>query len=360
MTLLELGWNDFFAQAFAPHAAEGRAPARVTLQLKGFYEVTGEAGAQLAECAGRFVNGAKSPADYPAIGDWVAVTPLPGEATRAHIHAVLPRRTKFSRQAAGEEEATEQVIAANVDTVFLVSGLDENFNLRRIERYLAATWASGAQPVVLLNKADLCPEADGRRQAVAAIAPAVPVRVVSAATRRGLKLLAPWLRPGETVAFLGSSGVGKSTLINRLVGGQEQLTQEVRAADGKGRHTTTSRELIVAPGGFIVIDTPGMRALQPWEAGAGVAAAFEDVAAISAQCKFRDCSHSVEPGCAVQAALAAGSLELARWQSYLRLQRATAHGERRGNRRAEQAQKVNVKKLTKGLRQRIREKQGDE
>ena len=360
MHLADLGWNDFFAQAFAPYAAEGCLPARVTLELKGYFEVTGEFGAKLGECTGKYVNSAATTADYPAIGDWVAVTPQPGDDTRANIHARLPRRTRFSRKTAGQEDV-EQIVAANIDTVFLVSALDGNYHLHRLERYLAAAWSSGAQPVILLNKADLADDdAAALKAEIATVAPAVPVFVVSAQTRRGLKALAPYLTPGATIALLGSSGVGKSTLINRLVGERLQDTQEVREADGKGRHTTTSRELLIAPSGVIVIDTPGMREIQPWDAGAGVDAAFGDVAAIAARCRFRDCAHTVEPGCAVQAALADGSLELARWQSFLRLGRATAHEVRRTDRQAQQQHKSHHKKLTKSLRQRVREKHGDE
>lgn len=359
MTLAALGWNDDLTLAFAPYTAEGCEPARVTLELKGYCEVTGESGARLGECSGKFIHAAKAPADYPAIGDWVAVTPQPGDPTRVAIQAVLPRRTKFSRRAAGED-VLEQIVAANVDTVFLVSSLDGNHHLHRLERYLAAAYASGAQPVVLLNKADLVDETDTIPREIAEAAPAVPVFVISAKTRRGLKALAPWLQPGQTIALLGSSGVGKSTLINRLMGGQVQFTQEVREADNKGRHTTTQRELLVTSDGVIIIDTPGMREIQPWEAGAGLAAAFDDVAAIAARCKFRDCTHTVEPGCAVTAALGAGSLDLARWQSYQRMLRATAHEVRRVDRPAAQQHKAKMKKLTKSLRQRVHEKSGEE
>ncbi len=358
MTLADLGWDDRFAEAFAPHAAAGCVPARVTLELKGFFEVTGEAGAQLGECTGKFIHAAHTGADYPAIGDWVAITPQPGEETRAAIHAVLPRRTKFSRKAAGEQ-VVEQVVAANVDTVFLVSSLDGNHHQHRLERYLAAAWASGAQPVVLLNKADLNDDTAALTAEIAGVAPNVPVFVTSAQTRRGLKALAPYLQPGKTIALLGSSGVGKSTLINRLVGDRVQDTQEVREADNKGRHTTTQRELFVAPSGVIVIDTPGMRELAPWDAAAGIDAAFGDVTAVAARCKFRDCSHTVEPGCAVQAALADGSLDATRWEAYLRMQRASAYEVRRTSLSAQQRAKVDHKKAVKALRGRVREKSGE-
>lgn len=359
MTLAQLGWNDFFAQAFAPHAAAGWVPARVSLELKGHLEVTGEFGATLGQCTGRFINQALTPAEFPAIGDWVAVSPQPGEANRMHIHALLPRQTKFSRKTAGEEDL-EQIVAANIDTVFLVSAFDGNYHLHRVERYLAAAWASGAQPVILLNKADLATEADDAPAELAAAAPGIPVHLVSAQTRRGLKALAPYLQPGRTVALLGSSGVGKSTLINRLVGENLQFTQEVRESDRKGRHTTTQRELLVAPGGFIVIDTPGMREIQPWFAEDSVRTAFADLLALTTQCRFRDCTHTVEPGCAVQAALNAGTLSPSRWHSCQRLLGATTRPRSYGDRRAEQEKKRGVKKATKLLRRRVQEKSGED
>lgn len=358
MTLAQLGWNDTFAAAFVPHAAAGCVPARVTLELKGFFEVTGENGARLGECAGRLAHATRAGADYPAIGDWVAITPLPGDETRAIIHAVLPRRTRFSRKAAGEQ-SVEQVVAANVDTVFLVTALDGNYNLHRTERYLAATWASGAEPVVLLNKADLNDETAAILAELGVAGRGVPVHVVSARTRRGLKALAPYLRPGRTIALLGSSGVGKSTLINRLIGEQLQDTQEVRE-DNKGRHTTTQRELIVAPEGFIVIDTPGMREFAPWDAAAGIDTAFDDVTAVTTGCKFRDCTHTVEPGCAVQAALAGGTLAPDRWQAYLRLQRAAAYEVRRVNPEAQQQHRKHWKKVIKAYRQRVQTESKEE
>ncbi|MCM2273533.1 MAG: ribosome small subunit-dependent GTPase A [Candidatus Didemnitutus sp.] len=359
MTLADLGWTDEWATAFAPHTAAGRQPARVTLQLKGFWETTTPDTARLAQCTGKFLSETAAIADMPAVGDWVAIEPLPGDDTRALIHAVLPRRTKFSRKAAGERDV-EQVVAANIDTVFLVSSLDANFNLRRIERYLAAARASGAQPVIVLNKSDLTREAAALRAEVAAIARDVPIVVTSALKRGGVKPLRAWLQPRTTVAFLGSSGVGKSTLINELVGEEVLFTQEVRDIDGKGRHTTTQRELILSPEGVLIIDTPGMRELQPWQADEAVDDVFADIRDLTLRCKFTDCSHTTEPGCAIAPALADGSLELSRWQSYQRLQRETAFEIRRVDRRASQKHKTEWKKITKQLRQRVQEKRGED
>lgn len=359
MTLKELGWSDPLAAALAGRAEPGWTPARVTLELKGFFEVTDASGARLGECTGRFINEATTAAAYPAIGDWVAVTPRPGDATRADIHAVLPRRTKFSRKAAGDQ-TVEQVIAANIDTVFLVNALDSVVNVRRIERYLLATWASGARPVVLLNKADLVDDPAPAIAALATVAPQVPVHAVSGHSRLGFKALAPYLQPGQTIAFLGPSGVGKSTLINRLMRRAVQDTQAVREGDRKGLHTTTQRELLVTPDGVIVIDTPGMREIQPWEAEGRVREAFADVAEVAARCRFRDCSHTVEPGCAIVAALGDGSLDLDRWQSFQRMLAAARHDEARGDRQVARATKTRWKQVTKQLRQRVRAKAGEE
>jgi ribosome biogenesis GTPase len=320
LTLEDLGWNDFFAAAFAPYAEQGLVPARVTAQ-KGLNQVsTGEA-EHFADLAGKLRHELKGPESpgHPAVGDWVALR-LPTGEGRAMIHAILPRRSKFSRKSAGQR-TEEQVVAANVDTIFLVSGLDGDFNPRRIERYLTAAWDSGAQPVVVLNKLDRCPDPEACLLETEAIALGVPVHRVSALTGENCEELAAYLVPGRTVGFLGSSGVGKSTLINRLLGRDVQRTGEVREGDDRGRHTTTHRELFRAPGGGLLIDTPGLREIQLWEGDQGIESAFPEIEELAERCRFGDCRHQGEPGCAVEAAAASGELPAERLESYRKLQR---------------------------------------
>lgn len=318
MSLVALGWNDSFAAAFAPFAAPGVVPARVTADFGRGWGVTTAEGEILAEAAGKLRHRSAKRADLPVAGDWVAVEPRADEP-RARLLAVLPRRTVLSRQAAGFRREEQQLLAANLDTVFIVVGLDQPVNHRRIERFLTAVRSGGIAPVVVLNKADLHADAASVRAEVERIAGGAPVVTASAEKRGGAKALKPWLRKRETVAFLGTSGVGKSSLINRLLGDDIQAVQEVREADAKGRHTTTSRELLVGPGGVLLLDTPGMREFQFWDADTPLEELFPEVAAAAAACKFRDCRHGTEPGCAVQAALAAGTLELGRVTSYLKL-----------------------------------------
>jgi ribosome biogenesis GTPase len=241
----------------------------------------------------------------------------------AVIRAVLPRTTRFARPARGDV-AGAQIVAANVDVVLLVSGLDHDFNVRRLERYLALAWSSGAEPVIVLNKADVCDDVPGRIADATLVAPGVPVRVISALERVGLESLTPLLEPGKTVALLGSSGVGKSTIVNALLGSARQATGEVRADDQRGRHTTTSRELLAMPSGALLIDSPGMRSVGMWEIDEGLADAFRDVEHFAAECRFSDCSHGTEPGCAVQRAIAEGALPAARLESQQKLARESA------------------------------------
>jgi len=316
--LRELGFVGPVAESFAPFAAQGLVPGRVVVGHARLLRVRTEEGETLAAVAGSLRHQARGPEDRPAVGDWVALRPREG-GHRAVVQAVLPRRTAFVRRAAGERTVA-QVLAANVDTVFLMTGLDGDFSLRRVERALVLAWESGAEPVVLLNKADVCDDVPGRRAAVEAVAPGVPVHVIAAKPGEGLDSLAPWLVPGRTVALLGSSGVGKSTLVNRLLGREKQKTREVLEAGQRGRHTTTHRELILLPGGALLLDTPGLRELQLWSDGAGFQAAFEDVHGLSSACRFTDCRHETEPGCAVRAAVGEGRLEPTRLESFRKLQ----------------------------------------
>lgn len=281
----------------------------------------------LAETSGRLRGSATTAAELPVVGDWVAVAPRTGEAS-ATIHHVLPRWSSFSRKVAGAT-TREQVVAANVDTIFLVSGLDGDFNLRRIERYVTLGWNSGALPVIILNKADLCDDLDARVADVQSVAPGIDVVVVSAADGHGISKLEPYLKPGNTIAFLGSSGVGKSTLVNRLAGDDLQKTLDVREDDSRGRHTTTFRELFVIDGGAILIDTPGMRELQLWSDSASVSATFSDIEELAEQCRFTDCQHDTEPGCAVADALERGILDSARFANFVKLRKEVAFLDKR-------------------------------
>jgi ribosome biogenesis GTPase len=320
MSLASLGWNDSLASAFAPFAAPGIVPARVTADFGRGWGVTTDEddGELLAEPAGKLRHRSTRRAELPVAGDWVVLELKPGER-RCKLLAVLPRRTVLSRQAAGHRRAEEQVLAANLDTVFIVVGLDTEVNHRRIERFITAVRSGGIEPVVVLNKSDLHADPEAVRATVAPLVGGAAVVTANAVKRGGAKALKPWLVRRRTVAFLGISGVGKSSLVNRLLGDEVQAVQEVREADAKGRHTTSNRELLVGPGGVLLLDTPGMREFQFWDVDTPLEELFPEVVAAAVQCKYRDCRHGSEPGCAVQAALAAGTLELGRVTSYLKL-----------------------------------------
>jgi ribosome biogenesis GTPase / thiamine phosphate phosphatase len=310
-----LGWDAAFAESFAPHAAKGLLPARVCIAHGRYFTLLDAEGEVLATAAGKLRLNAR-PADLPVVGDWVAMRPpLGGDS--ATVHAVLPRRTRFSRKSP-DRPAEEQVIAANVDTAFLVTDLVRDFNVRRLERYLALVSDSGARPVVVLTKEDLADSSDESVAAVAASAPGVPVHVVSNLTGSGFDAIDPYFIEGRTVALLGSSGVGKSTLINRLLGEERQSVADVRD-DGRGRHTTSHRELILLPKGGMIIDNPGMRELHLWESADGIRDSFDDIQAAALGCRFTDCRHESEPGCAVKEAVENGSIAPDRLASYFKL-----------------------------------------
>jgi ribosome biogenesis GTPase len=345
MTDLEsLGWNSFFASHFAPYEKDGLIPARITIEQKThFFAATGKEELR-ASLAGKLRFEARGEEDVPGVGDWVALRPTPGERT-ATIVRVLPRKSKFSRKMVGRERA-EQTVAANIDLVFLVNALDATFNLRRLERYLVLAAGSGAQPAVVLNKSDLCDDLSRLVNEVRAVASQIPVYVMSAARGEGLEPLRNSLGVGVTGAFLGPSGVGKSTIINRLIGLEKLKTRKVREYDGKGRHTTSHREMVVLPSGGILIDTPGMRELQLWEGEEGIEEAFDDIESLAATCRFRNCRHDSEPECAVRKALQEGILDQGRCASYLKLQREIERQSRTYDTRAQALEKERVKKLT--------------
>jgi ribosome biogenesis GTPase len=353
MNLADLGWNSDLQRHLAPFAADGLAAARVAREEKGAYVVLAEQEELTAEICGKLRHEAQSRGDLPAVGDWVAVSARPEEG-KATIRAVLPRKSRFVRKVRGGR-TEEQVIAANMDTVFLVNGLDADFNVRRIERYLTLSWESGAQPVIVLSKADLCDDVAGRMAEAESSAMGTPVHAVSAVRRDGLEVLQKYLTTGRTAVFLGSSGVGKSTLINALLGDERLKTAPVRESDGRGRHTTTRRELIPLPGGGLVIDTPGLRELQLWADGEAVGRTFEDIEALATQCRFRDCAHGSEPGCAVRAALESGELDAGRWRSYVKLQRELRHLAHRQDQKYALLQKAAQKKIALACRKIERE-----
>ncbi|MBE9128854.1 MULTISPECIES: ribosome small subunit-dependent GTPase A [unclassified Coleofasciculus] len=348
MNLELLGWSQFFANSLDSQWQDDYTVGRVALEHKNTYILYTEHGELPAEVTGKLRYQATGRQDFPAVGDWVVISLRDG-GKQATIHAILPRKSKFSRKIAGGK-TEEQIVATNIDTAFLVAGLDGDFNLRRLERYLVLVWESGANPVIVLNKADLCNDAEERRQDVEAIAFGVPIVVLSATKNQGLDALTPYLKPGQTVALLGSSGVGKSTLTNQLVGKFVQAVGDVRRGDDRGRHTTSHRELILLPSGGLLIDTPGMREIQIWAGDDSLQDTFADINAIAKQCRFRNCQHDLEPGCAVQQALEDSTLDYQRFLSYQKLQKELDYLDRKQDQKASLVEKEKWKKITKSLR----------
>lgn len=355
MRLVELGWDDARAEQFGPWSGkEDVHPGRVAIEFNHNYRVYVEGGEIEAVAAGRLKHLAESRSELPAVGDWVAVRKRPDE-DRGSIQGLLPRRSKFSRKVAGNV-TDEQVVAANVDVAFLVMALDNDFSVRRLERYALLARESGASPVVLLTKPDLADDLPARVADVAAIAGGLPIHVLNPRHNEGLAQVSAYLVAGVTGALLGSSGVGKSTIINRLAGEDIQKTREVRESDSRGRHTTTHRELVVLPGGGLIIDTPGMRELQLWDVGGAVKETFDDIEALALHCHFTDCRHRDEPRCAVKAAVADGRIPVARLESYLKLQDEIAHLTTQQDERARLEEKRQARVGAKALRARLKDK----
>nr|WP_110943225.1 ribosome small subunit-dependent GTPase A [Virgibacillus senegalensis] len=343
--LQELGYNDFFEKQ---NDSKEDQVGRIATATNGIYKLFTKEGELQAQLSGRFHHLAVHTRDYPCVGDWVLFQAVDGE-NKGIINKVLQRSSLLSRHAAGEKQE-EQLMAANVDTVFLVNALNKDFNLRRMERYLMQVYESGASPVFVLTKRDLCEDAETEEkvQAVEEIAFGLPVLAIDALHEEGLASLKDFLHKGRTVSLLGSSGVGKSTLINRLLGKEVQKTQTIREDDAKGRHTTTHRELFLLPEGGVIIDTPGMRELQLWSGEDAAGETFQDVERLAGQCKFRDCRHEQEPGCAIQNAIESGELSAERYKSYVKLQREAKFLDLKEKYGAHRAARMQMEGLKKG------------
>ncbi|AST93581.1 ribosome small subunit-dependent GTPase A [Sutcliffiella cohnii] len=353
MNLCQLGWNETLQKELLCYEFSNFSVGRVSLEHKNMYRVLTDQGELLAEVSGKFRFEALDTGDYPAVGDWVLISVM-AEERRAIIHKLFTRFSKFSRKVAGRA-TEEQIIASNINTVFLVNALNNDFNIRRIERYLLMTWESGANPVIVLTKADLCRQDISEKVIqVEEVAFGVPIHVCSALDGTGIEELQDYFISGQTVALLGSSGAGKSTLTNRLLGVEKQLVQETRKVDDKGRHTTTHRELFLLPGGGIIIDTPGLRELQFWETENSLSKSFSDIEEISNRCSFNDCQHESEPGCAIKAAINEGALDIKRFQSYLKLQKELAYFDRKSDVRAQLDEKEKWKRVSKGIKSKRR------
>lgn len=356
--LTELGWDAAWADQFAPHAAGGLVPGRVAIEFNHIFRVIAADGELQAQHSGRLLHLATGRHQLAAVGDWVAIRQTAGEKTGT-IEAILPRRSKFSRKVAGEL-TEEQVVAANIDVVFLVMGLDGDYNPRRLERYLLMAYESGATPVVILTKADLVDDVEERRVELASIAPGTDIHAVVAVPRRlasgevvppDVGVLLQHLSRGKTGALLGSSGAGKSTLINALTGTDALKTAAVRVHDSRGRHTTRHRQLIVLPERGLLVDTPGMRELQLWDAAAGAQETFDDIQELAAGCHFTDCQHRDEPRCAVKSAVDAGALAADRLASYVKLQDEIRALDARRDVRAQIEEKRRAKVVGRAIKQ---------
>ncbi len=345
MNLKHYGFNYFFEEHFREYSSNGYIPGRVAIQNKNNYIVYSEHGELIAEVSGKMMFDAEDKEDYPAVGDWVVMRPILDEQ-KAIIDKVLPRQTVFSRKEAGSR-TERQILASNIDTVFIMTSLNQDFNLRRLERYLVLALESGASPVIVLSKADLCEDIEDKVAETNSIAGDIPVHVLSSIKHQGVDELKHYFDGNKTIAVLGSSGVGKSTFINTLLGDDSLKTLEISSYKDKGHHATTRRELILIPSGGLIVDTPGMRELQLWEGGEGIENVFDDIEELIHKCKFSDCRHEDEPGCAVREAIENGELDEKRYESYLKMKREARYFENRKDHKANLAEKAKWKKIHK-------------
>ena len=358
LALDAIGWHPAFAAAFEAHEASGRVPARVVAEERGQFLVHDGSATLAASVSGRLrYESDGDPLAFPSVGDWVVTAPNGGGGT-ATIHGLIPRRSAIVRRAPSDHSTGAQVLAANVDVVFIVSSLNAEMNLRRLERYLSVAWESGALPVVVLSKADLDDDVGGHLVAAAAVAPGVEVIAASAVSGEGIEAVRAHLAPGRTVAFIGSSGVGKSTLVNALAGRELLTTAGIREDDARGRHTTTRRQLVPLAEG-LVIDTPGMRELGLLD-GDGLASAFDDVETAARGCRFSDCRHQIEPGCAVRSALATGDLDPDRFRAYRKLEREAHRSELATDAVARKAERRRWSSMMKSVERHMDHKYGAE
>ena len=365
-TLKELGWTPELAESFKDFSSENLIPARVVAEHRSAYDIICANGAYLAEVSGVFRRAAKkSKAQFPAVGDWAALSFNPG-GQRQTIHGLLPRKAVLSRLDPGGKE--EQVLAANIDIVFIVQGLDDDYNLKRMERYLAAARAGGATAVIILNKSDLVSDAESKAAEVRGRSQDAPVLLLDSINRTGYEALDAYIKAGRTIVLVGSSGAGKSTIINNLMGSDLQRIASVREDDSKGRHTTTGRKMFFLPanglprhaswGGALLIDTPGMRGLELWAEADTVDETFEAIHTLAAECRFGNCSHSNEPGCAVRAALEAGTLDGAHYDNYLKLRAETAFLKSKMDVSERLKRKDRAKKISKEIKDVPKRKRG--
>lgn len=352
----QYGWSDALRLEFEPHARAGYLPGRIIVQQRQADLVVTDVGTLSARLSGRLRHEARE-AGHPAAGDWVALSANAGDG-EATIHAVLPRRTAFVRRAADSVQ-TLQVIAANIDVVFIVTSMNADLNPRRLERFLAAAWQSGARPVVVLTKADLCEQSEGQAAEISTLAAGCPVVVVSARQGLGLSDLLKHIKPGETCVLIGSSGVGKSTLVNALLGEERMATRDIRAADARGRHTTSHRQLILLPGGGLLLDTPGIREVGLIDADAGLSTVFDDIERLAQNCRFRDCGHTTEPGCAVREALDGGLLDADRWAHFQKLGQELVASDLTRDRTAQEVERRRLAAQQRAYRSTKRDLRGD-